>query len=88
MGRGVSCVSERRRYGEVAAGERGPGAREHHLHPGLAGMCVPHHGLQFAGRQNPRRAARPTRYVGCRALLIITVQFRIVDCRMNNYGPH
>lgn len=63
MGGGVPRVCERRRHGEVAAGFRRPGARQHHLHPGLARVRVPHHRLQLAGRQDPRRQTITTRYV-------------------------
>ena len=40
----------------MAAGVRGPGAGEHHVHPGLARVRVPYHGLQQPGGQDPRRA--------------------------------
>lgn len=60
MGRGVSRIGQRRWYGEMATSERGPGAGEHHLHTGFAGVRVPYHGLQFTGGQNSGRTTRPT----------------------------
>lgn len=60
MGRGIPRVRQRRRHGEVAAGVGGPGASEHHLHPGLAGVRVPHHRVQLAGGQDTGRAATAT----------------------------
>ena len=63
MGGGVPRVSQWRRHGEVAAGIGRPGARQHHLHPGLARVRVPHHRLQLAGRQDPRRQTIATWYV-------------------------
>lgn len=62
MGGGVPCECERSGHGEMAAGERGPRARQHYLHPGLARVCVPHNGLQLAGGQDPGRPARPARH--------------------------
>lgn len=63
MGGGVPCVSQRRRHGEMAAGIGRPGTSEHHLHPGLARVRVPHHRLQLAGRQDTRRQTTATWYV-------------------------
>lgn len=63
MGGGVPRVSQRRRHSEVAAGVGRPRACQHHLHPGLARVRVPHHRLQLAGRQDPRRQTIAARYV-------------------------
>lgn len=61
MGRSISCVGQRRRHSEMAAGQRRSRAGQYHLHPGFAGMRVSHHGLQLAGRQDPGCTAGPTR---------------------------
>lgn len=56
MGGGVPRIGQRRRDREVAAGVRGPGPRQHHLHPGLAGVRVPHNRVQLTSRQDLGRA--------------------------------
>lgn len=62
MGGGVPRIGIGRWYRQVAAGVRGPRPSQHHMHPGQPRVRVPHNGLQLAGRQDPRRAARPTRH--------------------------
>lgn len=57
MGGSIPRVSQRRRHGQVAAGIRRPGTSQYHLHTRLARVCVPHHRLQLAGRQDSRREA-------------------------------
>lgn len=56
LGGGVPCARGQW-CSQVAASLRGPGAREHHLHPGHARLRLPHHSLQLAGREDSRRAA-------------------------------
>lgn len=56
MGRSVSRVGQWRGHCEMAAGFRGFGAGEHHLHPGFARVRVPYHGLQQPSGQDPGRA--------------------------------
>lgn len=62
MGRGVSRVCEWSRHRQMAAGVGRPGACQHHLHPGLARVRLPHHGVQLASRQDTRRQTNTTRY--------------------------
>lgn len=55
LGGSIPRVRKRRGHCEVAAGFGGPGASQHHLHTRLARVRVPHHRVQLAGRQDPRR---------------------------------
>lgn len=45
----------------MAAGVRGPSAREHHVRAGQPRVCLPHHSLQLPGREDTGRPARTTR---------------------------
>lgn len=61
MGGGVPRERQWNGVCEVAASIGGPGARQHHLHPGRRRVGVPHSSLQQSGRQDPRRAISATR---------------------------
>ena len=50
MGGGVPRDDERVGDGEVAAGERGPGPRQHRLRGGRPAARVPHHRIQQPGQ--------------------------------------
>lgn len=63
MGRSIPRLGERCWNCKMAASERGLGPCQHHMHSRLTRMRVSHNGLQFAGRQNPGRSARSTRYM-------------------------
>ena len=55
MGGGVPRDDERVGDGEVAAGERGPGPRQHRLRGGRPAARVPHHRLQQPGQSGGAR---------------------------------
>lgn len=63
VGRGVPREHQQRRHGALAADLRRSGLGQHLVHPGPPRLRLPHHGVQLAGRQDPRRQARPTRSV-------------------------
>lgn len=48
-------------FRQMAAGVRGPSAREHHVRAGQPRVCLPHHSLQLPGREDTGRPARTTR---------------------------
>ena len=61
VGGGVPREHEQRGDGAMAADLGGPRPGEHLVHPGPAGLRVPHHRVQLAGGQDTRREARTAR---------------------------
>lgn len=59
VGGSVPRVGQRHWHRQVATGVRGSGSGQHHLHPGLARVHLPHHRVQQPGGQDPRRATNP-----------------------------